>query len=100
MWPSTKAAQGAKEICPADISDDVKKRISEYAVKLHNSLGLSVYSRTDFIVDREGQAWCLEVNTLPGMTPASLVPKAAKVEGYSYEDLCQKIVDLSLELKR
>ena len=92
--------QGAKEICPADIPDGIKNRICEIAVKLHNALSLSVYSRTDFIVDSEGEPWCLEVNTLPGMTPASLIPKAAKVEGYSYEGLCQRIIDLSMESKQ
>ena len=69
------------------------------ALKLHNALGLSVYSRADFILDREGRAWCLEVNTLPGMTPNSLIPKAAAVEGMSYGELCEKIVLLSLEVK-
>ncbi len=92
--------RGAKEICPANIPDDVKKKISEYAVKLHNTLGLAVYSRSDFIVDGDGQVWCLEVNTLPGLTPVSLIPKAAKVAGYSYESLCQKIIELSLERKQ
>ena len=64
---------------------------------LHRALGLAVYSRADFILDAEGRAWCLEVNTLPGMTPASLIPKAAAVEGLSYAQLCEKIVELSLK---
>lgn len=68
-------------------------------MKLHHALGLSVYSRTDFILDKEGRAWCLEVNTLPGMTPNSLIPKAAAVAGISYGELCEKIVRLSLAEK-
>ena len=47
------------------------------ALKLHRGLGLSVYSRSDFLLDENGQAWCLEINTLPGMTPTSLVPQEA-----------------------
>ena len=74
--------------------------MGEAALKLHRALGLSVYSRTDFILDSEGRAWCLEVNTLPGMTPNSLIPRSAKVDGMSYEDLCEKIVELSLEARR
>lgn len=88
--------EGAREICPADISPELQKKMGEAAVRVHNALGLSVYSRTDFIVDAEENAWCLEVNTLPGMTPNSLIPKAAAVEGLSYPKLCEKIVELSM----
>ena len=70
------------------------------ALKFHKALGLRAYSRTDFILDKEGRAWCLEVNTLPGMTPNSLIPKAAAIEGYSYPRLCEKIVELSLEARK
>lgn len=92
--------QGAREICPAPITEAEHKLMGEAALKLHNALGLSVYSRTDFILDKEGRAWCLEVNTLPGMTPASLIPKAAAIEGYSYAQLCEKIVELSLAQRK
>ena len=71
--------------------------MSEAALKLHNSLGLSVYSRVDFILDENSDAWCLEANTLPGMTPNSLIPKAARIAGMSYPELCEKIVELSLK---
>ena len=74
--------------------------MGEAALRFHRALGLSVYSRTDFILDDEGRAWCLEVNTLPGMTPNSLIPRAAAVEGMSYPQLCEKIVELSLEARR
>ena len=92
-------AAGSREICPAAITEQEHKQMGEAALKLHNALGLSVYSRTDFILDAQGRAWCLEVNTLPGMTPASLIPKAAAVEGYSYPELCEEIVRLSLEAR-
>jgi D-alanine-D-alanine ligase len=92
-------AQGARELCPAPITEEEKQQIGEAALKLHKALGLSVYSRTDFILDKEGRAWCLEVNTLPGMTPNSLLPKAAAVAEMSYGELCEKIVELSLAAK-
>lgn len=92
--------EGAAEICPAPITEAEKELVGNAALKFHNALGLSVYSRTDFILDEEGRAWCLEVNTLPGMTPNSLIPKAAKIEGYSYAELCEKIVELSIEARK
>ena len=90
----------AAEICPAPIGEEGTKLLQETALKFHRALGLAVYSRTDFILDGEGRAWCLEVNTLPGMTPASLIPKAAAVAGMSYGELCEKIVELSLRARR
>ena len=87
----------AQEICPARITEEEHRLLGETALKLHKALGLSVYSRTDFILDAAGRPWCLEVNTLPGMTSSSLIPKAARVAGMSYEELCEKIVMLSLE---
>lgn len=92
-------AAGAREICPAPISEEERKLLAETAVRVHRALDLSVYSRTDFILDDKGRAWCLEVNTLPGMTPNSLIPRAAAVEGMSYAQLCEKIVELSLAKK-
>ena len=91
--------QGAREICPAPISRAERELLGEAALRLHRALGLSVYSRADFILDDEGRAWCLEVNTLPGMTPNSLIPKAAAIEGMSYAELCEKIVSLSMAEK-
>ena len=92
--------EGAREICPAQITAEEKDLLCSLALKFHKALGLEVYSRTDFILDKNGKAWCLEVNTLPGMTPNSLIPKAAKLEGLSYPELCEKIVELSLKKKK
>ena len=92
--------EGAREICPAPITAGEQKLLGEAALKLHHALGLAVYSRADFILDNAGRAWCLEVNTLPGMTPNSLIPKAAAVAGMSYAQLCEKVVLLSLEARR
>ena len=83
------------ELCPAPITEEQWKQAGEYALALHKALGLSVYSRTDFLLDEAGQFWCLEINTLPGMTPASLIPKEAAATGMSYEDLCEEIIALS-----
>ena len=70
------------------------------ALQLHRTLGLEVYSRTDFLLDGEGRFWCLEVNSLPGMTAASLVPKEAAAVGMDYGELCEEIIRQSVCLKR
>ena len=93
-------SQGAREICPAAITDEEKRKMGEAALRLHKALGLAVYSRTDFILDDSGNAWCLEINTLPGMTPNSLIPKSAAVEGITYPELCEKIVQLSVAQRK
>ena len=89
-------SEGAREICPAEISAETQEYLGNIAISLHNALNLSIYSRTDIILDETGKGWCLEVNTLPGMTPNSLIPKAASLQGLDYPHLCEKIVMLSL----
>ena len=91
---------GANEICPAPITPEQQETMGALALKLHHTLGLEVYSRTDFLLDEEGNLWCLEVNSLPGMTSASLVPKEAAAAGMTYNELCEEIVQLSYRLKR
>lgn len=91
--------EGAKEICPARISEEETKRVQAIAECVHKAMKLSVYSRSDFIMDKSGKFWCLEVNTLPGMTPNSLIPKAAAYAGIDYPSLCQKIIELSMSKK-
>ncbi len=83
------------EVCPAELDGENTKKIQEAALKAHKALGLSVYSRVDFILGKDG-IYCLEANTLPGMTPTSLLPQEAKAVGISYEDLCEEIIRLSL----
>ena len=94
------AAGGAREICPAEITPEQMAAAGELALRLHRALGLQVYSRTDMILDGEGNLWCLEINSLPGMTPASFVPKEAAAVGMSYNQLCEEIVRLSYEIQR
>ena len=93
-------AGGSLEVCPADITEDEWRDMGEATLRLYHALGLSAYSRADFILDNEGKAWCLEINTLPGMTGASLLPKEAAAIGMSYEDLCEKIIELSFAARR
>ncbi len=86
-----------EEICPGRCTPEVEKQMGDMALKVHNTLGLRTYSRSDFIVDKYDNAWFLEVNTLPGMTPTSLVPQEAAAVGISYEDLCEIIVNDGLD---
>ena len=86
----------ALEICPANLTEEQDETLRRAAEAVYRGLNLKVYCRADFILDKDGKAWFLEVNTLPGMTPNSLIPKAAKVEGLSYDELCEKIVQLSV----
>ena len=87
----------AKEITPAPVSAEVEAELARNAMIVFKTLGLRAYSRADFILDAEGKLWFLEINTLPGMTPTSLVPQEAAVVGITYEDLCEKIIALSME---
>lgn len=87
----------AEEITPSPIPAEAEERLAQSALTVYNALGLKAYSRADFIYDEHGEFWFLEINTLPGMTPTSLVPQEAAVVGYSYADLCEKVIAASLE---
>ncbi|CUX24656.1 D-alanine--D-alanine ligase family protein [Clostridium sp. C105KSO13] len=87
------------EVCPADISKDISDRMKELTVKAYHALKLNVYSRADFLLDDKGNLYCLELNTLPGMTAASLLPKEAQAVGIEYGDLCELIIQKSLEAR-
>ena len=79
--------------CPAPFDECLTKALQEEAVKAYKALGCSGVARVDEMVDAEGNFICLEVNTIPGMTATSLVPKAAKAMGLSFPDLCEKILE-------
>ena len=83
-----------REVCPAEISPRVAKKAAEATRRGFEALRLRGYARFDYIMDESGKIWCLEANTLPGMTPLSLLPMAAKAAGISYEELCEKIIEL------
>ena len=90
-------AGATEEICPAQIPDEVAERIQKATELAFKSLKLDVYSRADFLWDDKNEIYCLEVNTLPGMTSASLLPQEAKAAGIEYGDLCELIIQKSLE---
>jgi len=89
----------AEEICPAPISREWEDRLAAAALTVFRTLGLSVYSRADFIVTEDGTPWFLEINTLPGMTPTSLLPQEAAAVGIEYGELCERIINASLKAR-
>lgn len=89
----------AEEICPSPIPPEWEKKLGQDALAVYRALGLCVYARADFIVDEDGTPWFLEINTLPGMTPTSLVPQEAAAVGIDYPALCQRIIDESLRAR-
>ena len=86
----------AEEICPAPIDPAVEARLAKDTQAVFEALGLTAYARADFIVDETGTPWFLEINTLPGMTPTSLLPQEAAAVGIDYPQLCQKLLDIAL----
>jgi D-alanine-D-alanine ligase len=90
-----QAGGGAQHVCPARIDPDKTKEIQELALRAYHALGLQVYSRVDVILSETSQPFVLEINTIPGMTEASLLPEAAAAAGISYVDLCARIIALS-----
>ena len=84
-----------REVCPAEIPLAVVREISAYAVRGFHALRLHGYARFDFLMDSAEHLFCLEGNTLPGMTPTSLLPQAAAAVGISYRELCERIVRLA-----
>lgn len=86
---------GAEEICPAPISELETELVKEFSLKAHRLLGLSGYSRSDFILTSEGLS-LLEVNTLPGMTPTSLLPQEAAAVGLDFDALVERLIRLGL----
>lgn len=84
------------ETCPAELSEQITKKMQGYAEKVAEVLGLNTYSRTDFLLDAEDHIFCLEANTLPGMTPTSLLPQEAKVTGVDFNQLCEKLIESSM----
>lgn len=89
-----------KETCPAVLSQDITEKLQREAEHAYRALKLQVYARIDFLLDENNDIYCLEANTLPGMTATSLLPQEAAVEGMSFEDLCEKIVEDSLKVER
>ena len=90
-------AGSAVETCPAELSEAVTEKMQHYAEQVAQVLGLDTYSRTDFLLDEKENIYCLEANTLPGMTPTSLLPQEAQVVGVNFNELCEKLIQISLD---
>ena len=97
---ANKYQDGAtEEVCPADIPKETAARMMKLTERAFHALKLNVYSRADFLLDNQGNLYCLEMNTLPGMTAASLLPKEAAAVGIEYGDLCEMIIQESLKAR-
>ncbi len=93
-----KYQKGAtEEICPADISAEKFSEMADATRRAFEALRLCGYSRFDYIMDSDGELWCLEANTLPGMTPTSLFPQEAAAVGIGYDELCERIAMTALK---
>jgi D-alanine-D-alanine ligase len=90
-----QAGGGAEHVCPANIAEEKTKEIQQLALRAFQAADLQVYARVDVILSHGGDAFVLEVNTIPGMTEASLLPEAAAAAGIAYPDLCARIIALS-----
>ncbi len=92
-----KYKEGAsREICPAEVSDAIRDKAQQYGIEAHRALQLRGYSRTDMIITGEDLV-LLETNTIPGMTPTSLLPRAAAAYGLNFSALLDRLIGLSLE---
>ena len=87
-----------EELCPAPLSAEDTDRVQRLAERVAEALMIDVYFRADFLMDEsDGQLYCLEANTLPGMTPTSLVPQMGAAQGMDFGEVCEKIIAVSME---
>ena len=87
-----------EELCPAPLSPEDTDRVQRLAERVAEALMIDVYCRADFLMDEsDGQIYCLEANTLPGMTPTSLVPQMGAAQGMDFGEVCEKIIAVSME---
>src|SRR6201995_967001 len=99
-YQSKYQADGAEEIFPAALSGEQTRFLQELALRVHRALKLRDYSRADLLMDKAGHFWCLEANTLPGMTARSLLPQSAAAVGISFPDLCDEICRLAFKRRK
>ena len=85
------------ETCPAELPKELTEKMQECAVEVYRALEIKSYARMDFMMDKNNNFYCLEANTLPGMTATSLVPREAAAMGISFEELCDKLIQVSLK---
>lgn len=96
-FDSKYAPGGSQHICPARLDDRATELVQSCAVKAHEVLECEGMSRSDFILDADGNPWILETNTIPGMTSTSLLPDAARAAGMDFPALCTKLIEYALE---
>lgn len=89
-------AGSAVETCPADLPEEVSREMQHYAEEVARVIGLNTYSRSDFLLDENNHMYCLEANTLPGMTATSLLPQEAAAVGMNFNELCEKLIEISM----
>ncbi|MCL2865687.1 MAG: D-alanine--D-alanine ligase [Lachnospiraceae bacterium] len=92
-------AGATQEICPALIDEEITKEMQALTLKAFQVLKLQVYARADFILDQNNKLYCLEINTLPGMTTTSLLPQEANAMGITYGELCETIIKKSMKIR-
>ena len=85
------------ETCPAKLDEDITLNIQKHAEEAFKALHIKTYARIDFLLNEQNEDFCLEANTIPGMTPMSLIPQEAKVLGIDFPELCEKIIEISLK---
>jgi D-alanine-D-alanine ligase len=91
---------GSDYYCPAELDEDTTRRVQEAALEAHRALGIEIYSRVDVLLSEDGMPYVLEVNTIPGMTETSLLPKAAEADGIVFRELCERIAELSMAMRQ
>ena len=96
-FESKYAPGGSQHLCPAPLDAETTARVQETAIAAHRALECRGVSRTDIILDENGECWVLETNTLPGMTETSLLPDAGRAAGIEFPELCTKLIELALE---
>lgn len=89
-------AAGADHFCPAALDEEVTAKVQRIALAAKRALDLQVYCRVDVLLDANDEPYVLEINTIPGMTPVSLLPEAAAAAGLGYPQLCARVIELSL----
>lgn len=90
-------SDATEEICPADIPEEIKNKVQAHALAAFQALECQDLARADFIWSEDNELYCLEVNTIPGMTDASLVPKAAKAAGLNFSQFLDKLIQISIK---
>ena len=91
------SAGASVETCPADLTKEQSAEMQDYALRGVETLYIDSYARLDFMMNDAGEMFCLEANTLPGMTPTSLLPQEAQARGIDYPSLCEKLIEVSLK---